>query len=176
MPTPKTRTYVQSPETGRPILLNGPTYLRLASTKKWATKLKNAKRTRRPAKSQARGSSNAGKYPTVKTFCGPAGGAKAGTYPVNSPKRARAALAYARHAPNPKGIKKCVKEIAKKKGWTDAKGTIKMSTSKAKEKDSCKQYKLKDMRALGVARGVKGASRMSKSELCWALGTDLEIL
>jgi hypothetical protein len=69
-----------------------------------------------------------------------------------------------------------VKEVAKKKGWTDATGKIKMSGKGKKEEDPCKQYKLKDMRALGVARGVKGASKMSKSELCWALGTDLEIL
>ncbi len=54
------------------------------------------------------GGSNVGKYPGVKTFCGPAGGAPKGTYPVNTKKRAIAALAYARHAPNPAGIKKCV--------------------------------------------------------------------
>lgn len=56
------------------------------------------------------GGSNVGKYKNVKKgeFCGPAGGAPAGSYPVNSKKRARAALAYAHNAPNPSGIKKCV--------------------------------------------------------------------
>jgi len=54
------------------------------------------------------GGSNAGKYPNVTTFCGPSGGAPAGTYPVNTKKRAISALAYARNAPNPAGIKACV--------------------------------------------------------------------
>ena len=54
------------------------------------------------------GSSNAGKYPNVKSFCGPAGGAEEGTYPVNSLKRAKSALKLAHNAPNPEGITKCV--------------------------------------------------------------------
>ena len=54
------------------------------------------------------GGSNAGKYKTKGPFCGPAGGAPKGTYPVNTKKRAIAALAYARHAPRPSGIKRCV--------------------------------------------------------------------
>ena len=54
------------------------------------------------------GGSNAGKYKTKGPFCGPAGGAPKGTYPVNTKKRAVAALAYARHAPRPAGIKRCV--------------------------------------------------------------------
>lgn len=53
------------------------------------------------------GGSNVGKY-KKGPFCGPAGGAPKGTYPVDTKKRAIAALAYARHAPNPAGIKKCV--------------------------------------------------------------------
>lgn len=57
------------------------------------------------------GSSNVGKYKKVskKEFCGPAGGAAEGTYPVNSKKRCSAALSYAHNAPNPKGIRECVK-------------------------------------------------------------------
>jgi hypothetical protein len=57
------------------------------------------------------GGSNVGEYKKVKksAFCGPAGGAPAGSYPVNTKKRARAALAYAHNAPNPSGIKRCVK-------------------------------------------------------------------
>jgi len=54
------------------------------------------------------GGSNVGKYKGVKSFCGPSGGAPAGTFPVNTRKRAIAALAYARNAPKPEGIKACV--------------------------------------------------------------------
>jgi hypothetical protein len=53
------------------------------------------------------GGSNAGKYKSGP-FCGPSGGAPKGTYPVNTKARAIAALSYARHAPNPAGIRKCV--------------------------------------------------------------------
>lgn len=57
------------------------------------------------------GSSNVGKYKKVAKgkFCGPSGGAAPGTYPVNSKKRCSAALSYARNAPNPSGIRACVK-------------------------------------------------------------------
>jgi len=57
------------------------------------------------------GGSNVGKYKNVSkgSFCGPAGGAPSGSYPVNTKKRARAALSYAHNAPNPSGIRKCVK-------------------------------------------------------------------
>tara|TARA_R110002110_G_scaffold194640_1_gene403646 strand:- start:23 stop:289 length:267 start_codon:yes stop_codon:yes gene_type:complete len=56
------------------------------------------------------GSSNAGEYPNVKKgdFCGPSGGAAAGTYPVNTRKRAKSALKLAHNAPRPEGIKACV--------------------------------------------------------------------
>lgn len=53
------------------------------------------------------GGSNVGKY-DKGPFCGPSGGTPSGTYPVNTRKRAIAAIAYARHAPNPSGIKACV--------------------------------------------------------------------
>tara|TARA_R100000988_G_scaffold101927_1_gene75898 strand:+ start:14 stop:1456 length:1443 start_codon:yes stop_codon:yes gene_type:complete len=67
------------------------------------------------------GGSNVGDYPNVSKddFCGPAGGAPEGSYPVNSEKRARAALAYAHNAPDPEGIKNCVYRKAKKHGWFD---------------------------------------------------------
>lgn len=56
------------------------------------------------------GGSNVGKYKKVpsKDFAGKAGGAPAGSYPINTVKRAKAALAYAHNAPNPSGIKKAV--------------------------------------------------------------------
>jgi hypothetical protein len=53
------------------------------------------------------GGSNAGKY-KKGPFCGPAGVAPKGTYPVNTKARAISAIAYARNAPNPAGIKRCV--------------------------------------------------------------------
>jgi hypothetical protein len=56
------------------------------------------------------GGSNVGEYKNVakKDFAGPSGGAPAGTYPINTLKRAKAALSYARNAPNPSGIKRAV--------------------------------------------------------------------
>jgi len=67
------------------------------------------------------GSSSAGEYSDVDKddFCGPAGGAAPGTYPVNSEKRARAALSYAHNAPDPEGLKNCVYRKAKQHGWFD---------------------------------------------------------
>jgi len=62
------------------------------------------------------GSSNAGKYPDVKEFCGPAGGAAKGTYPVNTPERIASAKKLAHNAPNPEGIKACADRAAKKEG------------------------------------------------------------
>lgn len=54
------------------------------------------------------GGSSVGKYKTVKSFAGPAGGAPEGSYPINTRKRAKAALAYAHNAPKPSGIKAAV--------------------------------------------------------------------
>lgn len=56
------------------------------------------------------GGSNVGKYKNVSksSFAGPKGGAPAGSYPINTKKRAKAALAYAHNAPNPEGIKEAV--------------------------------------------------------------------
>lgn len=66
---------------------------------------KKAKMEKKP------GGSNVGKYKNVKKgqFCGPSGGSPAGSYPVNTKKRAKSALKLAHNAPNPEGIKKCVK-------------------------------------------------------------------
>jgi len=56
------------------------------------------------------GGSNVGKYKKVKSsdFCGPAGGAPSGSYPVNTLSRGRSALKLAHNAPSPSGIKSCV--------------------------------------------------------------------
>lgn len=58
-----------------------------------------------------KGSSSAGKYKNVSSseFCGASGGASKYSFPVNSIKRGRNALARAHYAPNPEGIRKCVK-------------------------------------------------------------------
>jgi len=56
------------------------------------------------------GGSNIGEYKGLSSseFAGPSGGAPSGTYPINTKKRAKAALAYAHNAPNPEGIKRKV--------------------------------------------------------------------
>ena len=65
---------------------------------------------------QKPGGSNVGKYKGVKSFCGPAGGAPSGSYPVNSAARAKSAMKLAHHAPNPSGIKKCAQRALAKMG------------------------------------------------------------
>lgn len=132
--TPK---YTTNPKTGREIEIGGKTYLELAKDPKWANKLTPkptaAQRLGPSGHSYSRstrgGCSNQGKYKGLPAseFCGPSGGACPGTFPVNTPGRARAARSYARHAPNPSGIEECVIKIAKKKGWYDYKtGNIKV--------------------------------------------------
>lgn len=56
------------------------------------------------------GGSNVGEYENVskKNFAGPSGGAPKGSYPIDTLKRAKAALAYAHNAPDPEGIKRAV--------------------------------------------------------------------
>lgn len=56
------------------------------------------------------GGSNVGEYKDVSKseFAGPSGGAPRGSYPINTRKRAKSALAYARNAPNPEGIRRAV--------------------------------------------------------------------
>lgn len=49
------------------------------------------------------GESNAGKYKGVKSFAGPNG-----TYPINTPERAKSALKLAHYSPTPESIKKKV--------------------------------------------------------------------
>lgn len=56
------------------------------------------------------GGSSVGSYTNVNKseFAGPKGGAPQGSYPINTEKRAKAALSYAHNAPNPQGIKNAV--------------------------------------------------------------------
>jgi hypothetical protein len=63
---------------------------------------------------QKPGSSNAGKYTGVKSFCGKSGGAASNSYPVNTCARTRSAKKLAHNAPNPEGIKKCAERAAKR--------------------------------------------------------------
>lgn len=48
-----------------------------------------------------------------KVFCGSAGGASPRSYPVDTGKHCKAALSYARYAPNPEGIRQCALEKAR---------------------------------------------------------------
>ena len=59
------------------------------------------------------GGSNVGKYTNVakSDFAGTAGGAPAGSYPINTKKRAKSALKLAHNAPNTSGIKAKVKKM-----------------------------------------------------------------
>jgi len=56
------------------------------------------------------GGSNIGRYSKVsaKNMAGKAGKAPAGSYPINTLKRAKSALKLAHNAPNPAGIKRAV--------------------------------------------------------------------
>jgi hypothetical protein len=58
------------------------------------------------------GSSNVGRYKTVKPqeFAGASGGADKYSFPINTLARARNALARAHYAPNPEGIRRKVEK------------------------------------------------------------------
>jgi len=80
-----------------------------------------------------RGSSNVGEYKKVapKDFAGAAGGAAKYSFPINTLKRARAALAYAHNAPNPAGIRKKVYEM-----YPQLKVKKKVKRKKMRKKDA----------------------------------------
>lgn len=117
------RDFIISPKSGRKILVDGAAYNDLLDSKyrQKALRAKKFKEEYSKSSTKAHGCTNAmrNKYPDVKSsdFCGSAGGSCARSYPVNTPGRARAALAYARFAPNPKGIKSCVYRKSEEKGW-----------------------------------------------------------
>jgi len=77
------------------------------------------------------GGSNVGEYKSVKKkeFAGTKGGAPVGSYPINTLKRAKAALSYAHYAPDPEGIKRAVykryPELAKRSKSPVAKRVVK---------------------------------------------------
>lgn len=82
------------------------------SAKKSVSIAKGKKVTPKKAASMRKkaGGSNVGEYSKLpeEDFAGKKGSAPAGSYPINTLKRAKAALSYAHNAPNPAGIKKAV--------------------------------------------------------------------
>ena len=101
------RRKIRNPFTGRMILANGQT---AKNMRKGESSLKlESKKYRK----------NEGKYKNLpeNVFCGPEGNAGPGTFPVNSQKRCRAALAYSKRAPNPNGIVRCAIRKAKQHHW-----------------------------------------------------------
>ena len=144
--------YTINPKTGKRILVNGPTYLKLAKDSRWASRLSPSPspEARQTPKGKSRSGSKSGgcanqrKYigkgiPESK-FCGPEGGSCPYTFPVNTPKRARAALAYSRHAPNPEGIRECVYRRASQEGWLDrSTGKLMMSGRSLQRKKTPKK-------------------------------------
>lgn len=119
----KRKSFVVNPLTGRQIEIGKDTYQKLMADPRHRAILAKAKpEAKAPRKSPTpQGCSDQRKYIhshiPENLFCGPSGGACRFTYPVDTPGRARAALAYSRFAPNPKGIRDCVHTIAAKKGW-----------------------------------------------------------
>ena len=69
---------------------------------------KKTKAKKQVAARKKAGGSNVGKYKGVKAFAGPSGGAPAGSFPINTPARAKSALKLAHNAPRPAGIKAAV--------------------------------------------------------------------
>lgn len=120
------RSMVRSPKSGRWILANGPTAQRLRA-QGWSLPPPVVRVVR---SKYAKGCSNARRPGRTSlplhVFCGPAGGACDRSYPVTSPQKAVAALSRAWRAPNPSGLRRCVRGIARRKGWLDSQGKIKL--------------------------------------------------
>tara|TARA_R100000458_G_scaffold58354_1_gene66217 strand:+ start:783 stop:1067 length:285 start_codon:yes stop_codon:yes gene_type:complete len=67
-----------------------------------------AAKKKQAAARKRKGGSNVGKYKKGIAFAGPSGGAPAGSFPINTLKRAKSALKLAHNAPRPAGIKRAV--------------------------------------------------------------------
>jgi len=84
-----------------------------------------AKRSRSPAKRSPKRSLSKRmpppmspmKSPSRGITCGRAGGRNIDSFPVNTRNQARSALAYARYAPDQKGLTKCVLARSRRMGW-----------------------------------------------------------
>ena len=82
--------------------------------------------------------------PSNTKYCGPSGGAALTSFPVNTEKRCRAALSYARFAKRPCGIVSCALRQAAKKGWkcgTSSSGAKKCGCNKIGRCSACKGCK-----------------------------------
>ena len=86
------------------------------------------------------GASDARKWqlhlPKKTHYCGPAGGAAKTSYPVNTEKRCRAALSYARFAKRPCGVVGCALAQARRKGWDCGKSSTQAKSCKCR---NCKK-------------------------------------
>ena len=84
-----------------------------------------------------------GKYSDLEEsdFCGPAGNAPMGTFPVDTEKRCSAALSYARNAPYPDGIVDCAMKKAKQNGWKCGQGSKQVKKLKSKKSKKSKKNK-----------------------------------
>ena len=71
-------------------------------------KKKSIAKKKQAAARKKKGGSNVGKYKGVKAFAGPSGGAPAGSFPINTLARAKAAIKLSGNAPRPAGIRAAV--------------------------------------------------------------------
>jgi hypothetical protein len=124
--------YVINPKSGRKIGIGGRVYNSLIKEGYYlrgSTLIKRKKSTN----SKSRGCSGMAKNKRLvkkgelkkSDFCGPEGDSCPYTFPVSTRAQARAALSYARHAPNPAGIRRCVIRKAMRMGWIGPDGKIK---------------------------------------------------
>ena len=97
-----------------------------------------------------------GKYSNLREsdFCGPAGNAPMGTFPVDTEKRCSAALSYARNAPNPDGIVECAMKKAKENGWKCGKNSKKVKKMKKNKKGGWIGATIGTTAGLAVGYGV----------------------
>lgn len=97
-----------NPETGRNILYGGKTHLNLVR--------RGILPKEEPVRKGA-GGSNVRKYKKehlpASDFCGTV----PGSFPVNTERRAKAALSYARNDVNPERVRECARRKAKRMGW-----------------------------------------------------------
>ena len=102
------RAYVRNPYTGRMILRDGQTARDVFDYHKSSLDIEGESYKYGYGRYRNLGHSD---------FCGPEGGAPMGTYPVNTESRCRAALTYAKYAPDPRGIEECAVRKARRHGW-----------------------------------------------------------
>ncbi|BAU80289.1 hypothetical protein A9K97_gp062 [Tokyovirus A1] len=102
-----------NPKTGKKILRGGPTHISLVQR----GILPEEKPLELTKKGTLPGASNVKKYRKEhlrdSDFCGTV----PGSFPVNTEKRARAALAYARNDMDPERVRACAYAKAKREGW-----------------------------------------------------------